>query len=551
MARTDGAHPGNGAGTNGGRRALLVYPEFPVDSYWNFRRMHGLLLPLNRHGYPKAMMPPLGLMCILPVVREKYGEGNVRLVDLNTQPLKETDLEWATDVYLSGMLTQGASYDEVARRAKALGKTTVGGGPYASAERENLDHIFINESEHTLRPFLDALFEGKAERLYEGAKPEPHEFFRPDYTAIEPGHYAAMTIQFSRGCPHDCEFCDITTRYGRKMRTSEVSVFLQELDELYRIGWRGQVFIIDDNFIGKPQAALELLEALAVWQTEHGYPFELFTQLTVLLAEKRFEPLLKALRPAGFSMVFLGIESPNEESLRETNKTHNLRPGTTLVEKLHRIQEVGEVLILGGFIVGFDNDPPDIFEQQVRFIEEIRLPTPMVALLSPLPETQLDKRMRAEGRMLGAVSGAVVAAVEVTYRPKRLTVEELIEGYKHVLRSVYLNMEGFYARCLASLAHVARPHLIFKADELLGMFRLFWLEGVRGRHRGAFWRYLLKVALRHPTKLPYGLRWAAYGLHYRLLTEKLTAEPAAGAGMAAAAGRAAGAAHPAEALRAT
>ena len=264
---------------------------------------------------------------------------------MNTQPLKQEDLEWATEVYLSAMLTQSKSFDEVAARAKALGKTTIGGGPYVSDHTPNLDYVFINEAEKTLKPFLRDFFgEDKPERIQTGEKPSNDDFFRPDYSWINPRDYTSLSIQFSRGCPHDCEFCDITQRYGRKMRTKNVDIFLEELDWMYKTGWRGPVFIIDDNFIGKPKDALDLLKELAVWQKQHGYPFQFYTQATVLLAEDRFEELLRSFYPAGFSMIFLGIETPNETSLKETNKLHNLRGEMSLAEKIIKIQRVGPSL---------------------------------------------------------------------------------------------------------------------------------------------------------------------------------------------------------------
>jgi radical SAM superfamily enzyme YgiQ (UPF0313 family) len=223
-------------------------------------------------------------------------------------------------------------------------------------------------------------------------------------------------------------------------------------------------------------------------------------------------------------MIFLGIETPNEESLRETSKLHNLRPGRDLAGKIHRIREIGGMLILGGFVIGFDGDTPDIFDKQVRFINEIRIPTPMIALLSPLPETRLEARLRKEKRLMTGASGAVASGMEVSFRPKNFSRSELVAGYKRVLKDVYLDLDSYYSRCLDSLKDVSRPHLIFKADEFLGMFKLLYYEGITGRHRGAFWKYVLAMLTRHPLKLSYGMRWAAYGLHYRILTEKLISE---------------------------
>ncbi len=502
------------------RNALLVYPEFPRNSFLNHDHLHRLLLPRNEHGYPQAMMPPLGLLSVIGTLRERYGEERVRLLDMNCRPLTDTDLEWADDVYLGGMLAQCRSFEEAARRAKRLGKTTIGGGPCAGGDRLYLDHCIVNECEYTLGLFLDDLFAGRAARVYEGEMPRGADFFTPVFSAVDLRHYGWMVVQFSRGCPHDCEFCDITSRYGREMRTKGTRDFLKELDQLYELKWRGQVFIVDDNFIGKPRAALALLQSLEQWQKERNYPFEFHTQATLLLAEDEHDDLLRAFSPAGFSMIFMGIDSPNPESLRETNKGHNLRPGRSLVEKVRRIQQVGKMLVLGGLVLGFDSDDAGIFDAHIRFVRESGLPLPMFALLSPLPHTKLEKRLCAEDRLHPRPSTG--SGTEVTFRPKSLSEGELIEGYQRVLRQVHLDMDGFYRRCLDSLSHFHFPRVIVKPQEVTALFRLLYYEGVAGGYRGAFWKYVLRILRSFPAKLPYGLRWAAFGLHNRRLATRLT-----------------------------
>jgi len=511
------------------KRALMIYPEFPINSYWNFRHLHDLLLPKNRFGYPKSNQPPLGLLCIAPMLSEYYGRDNVRLIDMNVQPLTDADLDWADHIYTSAMLTQSESLAEVAQRAKKRGKTVIGGGPAMSADMPDFDYIFMNESEKVLQKFLDEfLFGGTPAKIQRGGRPEAHEFFRPDYSFIEPKHYASIPVQFSRGCPHDCEFCDITVRYGRAMRTRELDSFFADLDQLYSLGWHGQVFIIDDNFIGKPAAALELLKRLEPWQKERKYPFEFFTQASVTLAEEKYEELLKAFAPAGFSMIFLGIETPNEASLKETNKMQNVRGTLSLPEKIHRIQEVGQMLILGGFIVGFDSDGKDIFDSQINFIEKIRVPTPMVGLLHPLPHTRLDARLKSEGRLSQAeeATGSVAGGLEIIYQPKLLTKEELHDGYIRILSKVYLDMSGFYGRCLASLKYIAAPPFsgAIKKEDVIGIMRLLREEGFKGNYRWQFWRYILSALFFHRRKVPYALRWAAYGLHFNRQTKRMFAE---------------------------
>ena len=469
-------------------------------------------------------MPPLGLLCLAPVIAKKYGRENVTIIDLNNRILNDEDIEDADEIYISAMLTQRVSFQEIVRRAKEMGKTIIAGGPYVSEDLPDLDHVFINEADLNFEKFLEDFFEGKAKRVYKSdRKPVPEEFLKPDFSFINIHNYTTMAVQFSRGCPHDCDFCDITQRFGRKMRTKNVENVMEELNQLYSLGWRHQVMFIDDNFIGKPSEAVELLDELIVWQKERNYPYEFFTQASVLLAEKQYESLLKALAPAGFSMVFLGIETPNEDSLRETNKMHNLKPGMTLAEKIRRIQEVGQIMILGGFIVGFDSDTHNIFNEQIEFINDIKLPNPMVTLLNPLPDTKLRNRLILENRLNEGVLGDVAGATEVAYRPMKMTADELIAGYKHVLEEVYLNMDKFYERCENSLKHIAvkQGKLPVNLEGIKSVVCLIIEQGIKSDYRKFFWSYFIRNFIKYPKKLEYILRWSGYGLHYNRLARKL------------------------------
>ncbi|MDH4262272.1 MAG: B12-binding domain-containing radical SAM protein [Spirochaetia bacterium] len=505
------------------RKALLVYPEFPEESFWNFRYLNSKFMLKSEFGTPKGNMPPLGLLSIAPVLEKWYGRENIRIIDMNILDVTDEDLLWADEVYLSAMLTQRVGFNEVAARAKKLGKTTLGGGPFVAEDTPNLDYIFINEADLILENFLKDFFKGKAKKINRSdRKPTPEEFLRPDYSYINIHNYTTMAVQFSRGCPHDCDFCDITQRFGRQMRTKDITFVLQELNQLYDLGWRQLVFFIDDNFIGKPGEALALIKVISEWQKDKGYPFEFFTQASVLLAEPAYEELLLSLAPAGFSMVFLGIETPNEKSLIETNKAFNIRKGMSLVDRVRRIQQVGQVMILGGFIVGFDSDTADIFDQQIAFIEQIQLPTPMVTLLNPLPDTRLQERLGKEKRLHPSVVGDVAGATEVAFIPKNLTEQELIDGYKKILAKLFFPMDKYYSRCSDSLQYIANAKRIpFNLEGIYSLFSLLFEQGFKSNYKKEFWKYVIKGYIKYPKKIEYMLRWSAYGLHYNRLAKKL------------------------------
>ncbi|HEV2665428.1 MAG TPA: radical SAM protein, partial [Blastocatellia bacterium] len=347
-------------------KTLLVYPEFP-DTYWSFR--HALSFEGKRSAFP-----PLGLLTISAMLPDAWER---RLVDMNVQPLKAADIEWADVVFCSAMLVQKDSLRRVVELCKAEGKRVVIGGPYVTTSAEHLpeaDHIFLGEAETTFPEFVRDLDRGEPKRIYQAAeRPALSETPIPHFQLADLKHYSAMSVQYSRGCPFQCEFCDIIEIYGRVPRTKSNEQMLAELDALFRLGWRGMVFIVDDNFIGNKRNVKKLLPALADWSERHGRPFSFITEASVNLAED--EELLDGMRRAHFRRVFLGIETPVEASLKEAQKGQNMRGN--LLDSVRRIQNYG-MEVMAGFIVGFDNDPDDIFERQIEFIRESAIPLAMV-----------------------------------------------------------------------------------------------------------------------------------------------------------------------------
>ena len=374
-------------------KALLVYPYFP-DTYWSFR--HALKFEGKRSAFP-----PLGLLTVSSMLPASWER---RLVDLNVTRLKNADIEWADIVLCTAMIVQKDSLEEVVRRCKARGKRVVVGGPYVSTSAEHLpaaDHIFVGEAEATLPEFVRDLENGSARRIYQAPeRPALSATPVPDFRLADVKRYSAMSVQYSRGCPFNCEFCDIIEIYGRVPRTKSNQQMLLELDALRATGWRGTVFIVDDNFIGNKRNVKRLLPDLAAWQERNGRPFDFLTEASVNLADD--EGLLELMRRANFRRVFLGIETPVVESLKETQKTQNTRGD--MLDSVKKIQGYG-MEVMAGFIVGFDNDPEDIFERQINFIRESAIPLAMVGLLTALPDTQLWRRLKREGRLIAESSG--------------------------------------------------------------------------------------------------------------------------------------------------
>ena len=489
-------------------KALLVYPEFP-DTYWSFR--HALAFEGKRSAFP-----PLGLLTVSALLPCEW---ECRLVDMNVRALESADIEWADIVFISAMIVQRDSLHRVIELCKAQGKRVVVGGPYISTSTDELseaDHIFVGEVETTLSEFVNDLKLGIARRTYKALeRPSLNLTPVPHFQLAELSRYSAMSVQYSRGCPFNCEFCDIIEIYGRVPRTKTNEQMLAELDVLRELGWRGQVFVVDDNFIGNKRNVKKLLPELIEWTERHKHPFLFVTEASVNLAED--DQLLEMMWRARFRRVFLGIETPVEESLKEAQKGQNTR--RDLLESVRKIQSYG-MEIMAGFIVGFDNDPEDIFERQINFIRESAIPLAMVGLLTALPDTQLWRRLEREGRLLKESTGNNTDG-SLNFIP-RMDTARLVEGYQKILRTIYSPAE-YYQRALDCLSRQAKdstnPHLGSIFSDAAALMRVILTLGVRDRARLEFWRYIKSTIISHRRNFAHAVTLAAMGYHFRKLTE--------------------------------
>ena len=488
-------------------RVLLVYPIFP-DTYWSFQ--HALKFVGKRSAFP-----PLGLMTVSSMLPETWER---RLVDMNVESLTTSDIEWADIVFLSAMIVQKESLKQVVKLCKKMGKRVAVGGPYVSTNAEDLaeaDFVFVGEAETTLPEFIEDLKHCSTEHIYKAAeRPSLQETPVPDFSLVNINNYSSMSVQYSRGCPFNCEFCDIIEIYGRKPRTKSSDQMLAEFDALKLSGWRGMVFIVDDNFIGNKRNVREFLPKLIDWSERNGNPFSFLTEASLNLAED--EPLLEMMYKARFRRVFVGIETPVEESLKEANKMQNTRRG--LLESVQKIQNYG-MEVMAGFIVGFDSDPADIFERQIEFIRQSAIPLAMVGLLSALPGTQLWRRLKREGRLVDECSGNNMDG-SLNFVPK-MDRERLVEGYNRVLKKIYSPRE-YYKRALDCLSHFKKDKILTRkvdfVDDFKSLTRILITLGVRSKGRLQFWSYLFRLIIRYPRNIGHGLTLAVMGYHFRTIT---------------------------------
>jgi radical SAM superfamily enzyme YgiQ (UPF0313 family) len=489
-------------------KILLVYPKYP-DTFWSFK--HAL-----KFISKKAAYPPLGLLTIASMLPKSFEK---KLVDLNIKELKEKDVLWADFIFISAMLVQKKSVIEVIKLCKKFGKKIAAGGPLFNSCHEDfsqIDHFVLGEAENIFSTFLRDLKNGSLKKIY---KEENHPNIArtpiPYWDLIKMKNYASMAIQYSRGCPFNCEFCDIVIMNGRVPRAKEDHQLLLEFEALYKRGWRGPVFIVDDNFIGNKIKVKKLLPKIIKWMKKRKYPFSLFTEASLNLADD--EELMNLMVLAGFNKVFLGLETPIKESLAECNKFQN--KNRDLVASVKKIQHFG-MQVMGGFIVGFDHDPPNIFEQQIKFIQKIGVVTAMVGLLTALPGTKLYGRLKSEGRLLSVSSGNNMDTA-LNFVPK-MNKEKLIEGYKKLLKTIY-SPKNYYERILTFLKEY-RPAKIRRGKILISDIKAFlksmWQLGVLRRGRKYYWKLFFKSLFKYPKKFPVAISLAIYGFHFQKIVEQ-------------------------------
>jgi radical SAM superfamily enzyme YgiQ (UPF0313 family) len=483
---------------------LLVYPKTP-QTFWSF---NSALKFVSK----KSTEPPLGIITIAAMLPKEW---NLRLIDMNVTGLKDNDILWADYVFLSGMSVQVDSFREVVRRCNVLNTKIVAGGPLATVNYDNIlgvDHFILNEAEITLPLFLKDLENGNPKKIYKTNEfPDISTSPTPRWDLLDMHKYATMAIQYSRGCPYDCDFCTITMLNGRKPRTKNADAFIEELEKLYKLGWRGDVSIVDDNFIGKKSMLKnETLPALIEWSKKKNYPFAFVTEATVNLADDI--EMMRMMIDAGFFSVFVGVETPNTSSLEECGKGQNRN--RDLVDSIKRLQNNGFV-VSAGFIVGFDSDPPDIFDRQIEFIQQSGITTAMVGVLNAPGGTKLYKRLQLEKRIIENFSGNNTDGT-CNFIPK-MEYKELIHGYAKIIKTIYAQRE-YYKRIKTFLHNYAIPEgrgQKIRIREVKAFIKILWKIGILESGRKYFWKLLWTSVTKYPKKFALAMTLSVYGFHFR------------------------------------
>jgi radical SAM superfamily enzyme YgiQ (UPF0313 family) len=484
---------------------LMIYPHYP-DSFWSFK--HAL-----RFISKKAAVPPLGLITVSAMLPKEW---NKKLVDLNVSKLKTEDLLWADYVFISAMYIQKESVSEIINECLKHRVAMVAGGPLFTQEYENypeIDHFILNEAEITLPLFLKDLDSGhRPEKVYKT------DLFAditstpvPDYHLLSMKDYAFMNVQVTRGCPFACDFCEITTLLGRKVRMKENHQVLAELDALYNLNWRGPVSIVDDNFIGnRTKIKNSLLPAMNNWMREHRHPFSFNAETSIDLADDGV--LLSLMVDTGFTSTFVGIETPDEVCLQECNKKQN--KNRNLLQSVRKIQNAG-MQVSGGFIIGFDSDSPSVFQRQIEFIQQSGIVAAMVGLLNAPKDTKLYKRLAAENRLTVEASGNNTDS-SMNFVPK-MNIHLLMEGYKSIIYNIYAT-KPYYSRIRQFMAHYNRPRITRKKlgfSYLTGFVKSMVVIGIANKGRREYWKFLAWTLFNKPRLLMDAIVFTVYGYHFR------------------------------------
>jgi radical SAM superfamily enzyme YgiQ (UPF0313 family) len=488
-------------------KILLIYPEYE-ETFWNLKKVLKIL------GKSVAY-PPLGLLTVAAMIPEKWEK---RLIDLNCSKLKEKDISWADYVFVSAMVGQKKSAKDIIDTVKKMGKPVIAGGPLFTSNWEDFnqeDTFFLGEAEDTFPILLEDLKNNTLKKIYSNEKfPDLKKTPIPEWNLINPLHYNSMCLQLSRGCPYNCEFCEVPILNGRIPRIKTKDQMIAELESLYEIGWRAGVFIVDDNFIGnKGKIKKEYLPALIEWQKKRNYPFILSAQVSINLSDD--SDLMKLMTEAGFATVFVGIETPDSDSLIECGKKQNIN--RDLIESVKRIQRMG-MEVNAGFILGFDNDKPSIFQCQIEFIQKSGIVAAMVGLLNVPPKTRLYHRLKKANRLIEKTSGTSSGFNELNYIPV-MDSGDLIEGYNRVISTIY-SPQFFYKRIRTFLEEFRPKNLrtsrihFYHIRALLGSI---WFLGLIQDGRGYYWKLIFWSLFKNPGVLPYAVGLPLGLIHFRKL----------------------------------
>lgn len=484
-------------------KVLLVYPEYP-DTFWSYK--HALKF-INI----KASLPPLGLLTVSSLLPNSWEK---KLVDLNVGELKDGDILNADIVFISAMIVQKKSTEEIIKKVKSFGKFIVAGGPLFSSLYDDfpeIDCFVLNEGEITIPLFLNDLEKGNVRHIYKSAeKPDITKTPVPDWSLINMNDYASMSIQVSRGCPYSCDFCDIIIMNGRIPRVKDTTQVIAELDAIYNAGWRSAVFIVDDNFIGNRKKVKLILLEIVKWMKMHNKPFVLATEASITVADD--VELINLLKEANFTGLFIGIETPEEESLKSCGKFQNV--GKDLKEKVKILQRNG-LEVKGGFIIGFDTDTLHTFEKMIDFIQKSGIVTAMVGLLHALPMTKLYKKLKKDGRILNAATGNNTDST-LNFVPI-IDKDILLAGYKKVLNTIY-NPKNYYNRIITYLneyKEFARGSKFSFSLKIKAISRSIWRMGVIEKDKIYFWKMILWTLVHKPGMISEAITQSIYGYHYR------------------------------------
>ncbi|MGE5658980.1 MAG: B12-binding domain-containing radical SAM protein [Actinomycetota bacterium] len=497
-------------------RVLLVYPRFP-KSFWSYEKILELV---DR----KVLLPPLGLVTVAAILPQEW---EFKLVDRNIRSITEAEWQWADLVILSAMIVQKDDLLEQIREAKRRGKLVACGGPYPTSTPDaplaaGVDFLILDEGEITLPMFVDAIAQNQTCGIFrsEGEKPDVTTTPVPRFDLLELNAYDSMSIQFSRGCPFQCEFCDIIVLYGRKPRTKTPEQLLAELEALYQLGWRRTVFMVDDNFIGNKRNVKLLLNELKVWQKDHQYPFVFNTEASVDLAED--PELMDLMVECNFNAVFLGIETPDEDSLALTKKFQNNR--NSLTEAVQKITRSG-LRVMSGFIIGFDGEKPGAGARIVRFVEQTAIPTALFGILQALPNTALWHRLHKEGRLLVDRSDINQASL-MNFIPTR-SIEDIGREYIEAFCELY-DPERYLDRTYRHFLMLGAPKVQAPAKtpnwiDVRALLTICWRQGIKRKTRWKFWHHLFSIIKHNPAVWDHYLTVCAHNEHfldYRLVVRQ-------------------------------
>lgn len=488
-------------------KILLIYPEYP-DTFWSYK--HALTFI-----HKKASLPPLGLLTVSSLLPENWEK---KLIDLNVNKLTDEDIVNADLVMISSMIVQINSVKEIIRRVKSFGKFLIAGGPLFSSlykDFPEVDCFVLNEGEITVPLFLKDFAVNDVKRLYKSAiRPDISKTPLPDWSLIDMNDYASMAIQVSRGCPFSCDFCDIIIMNGRVPRVKEPGQVIAELNAIYDTGWRGGVFIVDDNFIGNRKKVKAILQEISVWMKEHKKPFSLSTEASITVADD--PEIIELLKESNFSGLFVGIETPDEDSLKSCGKYQNT--GKDLKQKVNVLQRNG-LEVKGGFIVGFDTDSAGTFDRMIEFIQKSGIVTAMVGLLHALPKTKLYKKLKKDGRILSAATGNNTDST-LNFIPV-INKDILLEGYRKILDTIY-HPKFYYKRIITYLGEyegLAKGSKFSVKLMILAITRSFWQMGVIDSGNFYFWKMIFWTMLHKPKLISEAITQSIYGHHYRTVLQ--------------------------------